>query len=110
VDPKRRTFGSAVNLREDSFINEQYVSVSPSSRIIFFPEQGHVSPVAAKGEISRCNPDTVLTAMHGSQTVDIFGSIWGTGCVLYIFVKAVLPVALEPFQEGATSLSQFELG
>jgi len=40
-------------------------------------------------------------------------SLWGTGGVLYILMKAikrVIPIALEPFQEGAVPLSQFELG
>lgn len=43
----------------------------------------------------------------------IFGSLWGTGGVLYILSKAikrVLPIALEPFQTGAVPLSQFQLG
>lgn len=43
----------------------------------------------------------------------IFGSVWGTGGVLYILLKAikrVLPIAMEPFQAGAVPLSQFELG
>lgn len=43
----------------------------------------------------------------------IAASIWGTGGVLYILgkaVKRVAPIAIEPFQEGAIPLSQFELG
>lgn len=43
----------------------------------------------------------------------LFGSVWGTGGVLYILAKAVarvMPIAMEPFQSGAVPLSQFELG
>jgi len=43
----------------------------------------------------------------------VMASFWGTGGVLYILgkaVKRVVPIALEPFQEGAVPLSQFQLG
>jgi hypothetical protein len=46
-------------------------------------------------------------------SVAILGSLWGAGGVLYILAKAikrVLPIALEPFQEGAIPLSQVQLG
>lgn len=40
-------------------------------------------------------------------------SLWGSGGVIYILAKAikrVLPIALEPFKEEATPLSQLQLG
>ncbi|CAB9515992.1 expressed unknown protein [Seminavis robusta] len=40
-------------------------------------------------------------------------SLWGSGGVIYILAKAikrVVPIALEPFQEGAVPLSQVQLG
>jgi hypothetical protein len=46
-------------------------------------------------------------------SVAILGSLWGSGGVLYILAKAikrVLPIALEPFKEGAIPLSQVQLG
>lgn len=46
-------------------------------------------------------------------SVAILGSLWGAGGVLYILAKAikrVLPIALEPFKEGAIPLGQFQLG
>ena len=43
----------------------------------------------------------------------VLASFWGTAGVLYILAKAikrVLPIALEPFQEGAVPLNQWQLG
>ena len=40
-------------------------------------------------------------------------SLWGSGGVIYILAKAikrVVPIALEPFSEGAVPLSQVQLG
>mgnify|MGYP007080213490 CR=1 FL=1 len=40
-------------------------------------------------------------------------SLWGSGGVIYILAKAikrVVPIALEPFKEGAVPLSQVQLG
>jgi len=43
----------------------------------------------------------------------LLASFWGTGGFLYILAKAikrVIPIAMEPFQEGAIPLSQVQLG
>lgn len=43
----------------------------------------------------------------------LLASLWGSGGVIYILAKAikrVLPIAMEPFAEGAVPLSQLELG
>lgn len=43
----------------------------------------------------------------------VVSSLWGTAGVVYILAKAirrVLPIALEPFLETSTPLSQFQLG
>ena len=43
----------------------------------------------------------------------VLASLWGTGGVAYILLKAikrVLPIAMEPFVDEATPLSQFQLG
>ena len=40
-------------------------------------------------------------------------SLWGSGGVIYILAKAikrVVPIAMEPFSEGAVPLSQVQLG
>lgn len=40
-------------------------------------------------------------------------SLWGSGGVIYILAKAikrVVPIAMEPFAEGAVPLSQIQLG
>ena len=46
--------------------------------------------------------------------MSVVASLWGTGGVLYILAKAikrVIPIAMEPFTEGALRpLTQFELG
>ena len=43
----------------------------------------------------------------------VLASFWGTAGVLYILgkaIKRVVPIALEPFQDGAVPLSQVQLG
>jgi hypothetical protein len=43
----------------------------------------------------------------------VLSTVYGTGGVIYILLKAikrVLPIALEPFQKSAVPLSQFQLG
>jgi hypothetical protein len=45
-------------------------------------------------------------------TATILASLWGTGGVIYILLKAikrVLPIALEPFQKSGIPLTQFQL-
>ena len=43
----------------------------------------------------------------------LLASLWGSGGVIYILAKAikrVVPIAMEPFAEGAVPLSQLQLG
>lgn len=71
------------------------------SKITHIPRGGAKHPIDTG---SKC-PATGFAA--------IVSSFWGTGGVLYILAKAikrVLPIALEPFKEGAIAMSQFELG
>ena len=47
------------------------------------------------------------------KTSVLLTSLWGSGGVIYILAKAikrVLPIAMEPFSEGAVPLSQVQLG
>ena len=47
------------------------------------------------------------------KTSVLLTSLWGSGGVIYILAKAikrVVPIALEPFTEGAVPLSQIQLG
>lgn len=48
-----------------------------------------------------------------TKTIHFLFSLWGTFGVVYILLKAikrVLPIAMEPFKEGAVPLSQVQLG
>lgn len=45
--------------------------------------------------------------------VNVVASLWGAGGVLYILgkaIKRVVPIAMEPFHEGAMPLTQLQLG
>ncbi|GAX22895.1 hypothetical protein FisN_24Lh182 [Fistulifera solaris] len=65
------------------------------------------------GYLKASSPYQAETKCPFTSTVTIFGSIWGTGGVLYILAKAikrVMPIAQEPFLAGAVPLTQFQLG
>mmetsp|Transcript_22018 Transcript_22018/g.61203 ORF Transcript_22018/g.61203 Transcript_22018/m.61203 type:complete len:274 (+) Transcript_22018:145-966(+) len=73
----------------------------PRERQSLIPRGGASSPIDTG---SKC-PATGFAA--------VVSSFWGTTGVLYILgkaIKRVLPVALEPFKDGAVPLSQLELG
>jgi hypothetical protein len=67
-------------------------------------QQAQASSVSSNEQPSKCplRKFSVLLA-----------SAYGTGGVMYSLIKAirrVLPVAIEPFTQGAVPLSQFQLG
>ena len=67
-----------------------------------------------KSNMSSGTTDDTGTKYPATGGVSVISSLWGTGGVLYILSKAlqrIIPVALEPFKEGALRpLSQLELG
>ena len=67
-----------------------------------------------KSNMSSGTPYDTGTKCPATGAATAISSLWATGGVLYILSKAikrVIPVALEPFKEGALRpLSQFELG
>ena len=67
-----------------------------------------------KSNMSSRTTDDTGTKYPATGGVSVISSLWGTGGVLYILSKAlqrIIPVALEPFKEGALRpLSQLELG
>lgn len=65
------------------------------------------SPIARGGAVNGSDQETDTGAFTR------VASIWGTAGVVYILAKAirrVLPIALEPFLETSTPLSQVQLG
>ena len=66
------------------------------------------SKIARGGAIKASSNDA-----ESSSGYKFVASLWGTSGVVYILAKAirrVLPIALEPFSETSTPLSQFQLG
>lgn len=82
---------------------------------------GHPSPLSTGNVMSTSNISrggalkAVTTSKEESSMTPyrFLASFWGTTGVVYILAKAirrVLPIALEPFLEASTPLSQFQLG
>lgn len=82
---------------------------------------GHPAPLSTGNVMSTSNISrggalkAVTTSKEESSMTPyrFLASFWGTTGVVYILAKAirrVLPIALEPFLEASTPLSQFQLG
>lgn len=71
---------------------------------------GATSPSSLRNSKSPVSTDSKCPVTGAAA---IFGSLWGTGGVIYILTKAikrVIPIAMEPFQEGSMPLTQLQLG
>lgn len=74
------------------------------SMILSSTRGGALRQTSSSSSSSKCPITGIATALT---------SLWGVGGVVYILAKAirrVLPIALEPFQEGAVALSNLQLG
>jgi hypothetical protein len=69
--------------------------------------------VARGGSLKASEASSGRSGGLAKPLLQLSSSFYGTFGVIYVLVKAirrVLPVALEPFSEGATPLSNFQLG
>ena len=64
-------------------------------------------------KMTSVNGGAAATAPSYKKASVFLTSLWGSGGVIYILAKAikrVVPIAMEPFAEGAIPLSQVQLG
>lgn len=106
--------------------NKAPFSLSPTSREAPFltRSNGMVAGVRQRKK-TPAKESSVLRVSGGADNIGkdkdptykqlsvFLASLWGSGGVIYILLKAikrVVPIALEPFSDGAVPLSQVQLG
>ena len=95
------------------FINPRLAAVNkdttPTPGPDFLPSRIVLAVRGGGGEVASSSVNGGMPQGAGA----VLASFWGPAGVLYILAKAikrVIPIALEPFQEGAVPLNQWQLG